>query len=90
MDTINGYDDNGYDDFIKSMSEKIKNPNLYNTIVYTFNKLNTYYGKDKLQYIAEYAGIDQGGNETVGVFIAGAVITFFNAVCDSSGNVIIK
>lgn len=50
--------------------------------------LDSKYGKDKVQYVLEYGGIDKEGTEVLSVMLAGAVISFGEIRVTKDGMVI--
>ena len=62
---------------------------MYEALIHLRDNLDTKYGEGKVQYILEYAGIDEEGTETVTVMLAGAVITYGSVKVTKDGEVII-
>ena len=46
------------------------------------------YGEGKVQYIFEYSGIDEEGTESIGIILAGAIVSFGTIEVTKDGKVI--
>lgn len=62
--------------------------NMYEAIITLRDKLDTKYGEGKVQYIFEYSGIDEEGTESIGIILAGAIISFGTIEVTKDGKVI--
>lgn len=61
---------------------------MYEAIITLRDKLDSKYGEGKVQYIFEYAGIDEEGTESIGIILAGAIVSFGIIEVTKDGKVI--
>lgn len=61
---------------------------MYEAIITLRDKLDAEYGEGNIQYIFQYGGIDEEGTESMGVMIAGAVVSYSTVKVTKNGEVI--